>query len=298
MAEDTSIDAQRLLEFSVGLGVLTLVATYIVSTTGGRVAPFIPIISEMPFAGPESSFYGPGLAISIFSFILLAQVFHRIFTPLARELGGNYESWNDEARAFCAFYGVTPQGNWEGQSVLQTPLPLEEVVQTLGLERAEMEELLATSRGKLLAARRERESPGCDDKLLTAWNGLAISAFAEGYSIFQDDQYLKAASKAATFLQNNLVDSTGRLLRSWRDGRAGPTAFLDDYACLAEGMLTLYEASGTPWHLEWALALGEEMLALFGAGDGSLWASGSDQESLYFRHREPLDGATPSPTGA
>ncbi len=203
----------------------------------------------------------------------------------------------DEARTFCAFYGVSPQGNWEGQSVLHTPLPMQEVAQTLGLPRAEIEALLAAARSKLLAARREREPPERDDKLLTAWNGLAISALAEACHIFQDDRYLKVASKTATFLQNNMVDSTGRLLRSWRDGRAGPTAFLDDYACLAEGMLALYEASGTPWHLEWALALGEEMLALFGADDGSLWASGSDQESLYFRHREPFDGATPSPTG-
>ena len=220
---------------------------------------------------------------------------------------GKYYVWSDaeirallapdEARVFCAFYGVTPQGNWEGQSVLHTPLPLQEVAQTLGLERAEMEELLATSRGKLLAARRERESPGRDDKLLTAWNGLAISAFAEGYPIFQDNHYLKAASKTAIFLQNNLVADAGRLLRSWRGGRPGPTAFLDDYACLAEGMLALYEVSGTAWHLEWALALGEELLALFGAEDGGLWASGSDQEQLYFRHRESLDGATPAPSG-
>jgi hypothetical protein len=220
---------------------------------------------------------------------------------------GKYYVWRDaeirallapeEARAFCAFYGVTPQGNWEGQSVLYTPLPMQEVAQTLGLPRAKIEALLTAARNKLLAARRKREPPGRDDKLLTAWNGLAISALAEACHIFQDDRYLKAASKAATFLQNNLVDSTGRLLRSWRDGRAGPTAFLDDYACLAEGMLALYEASGTAWHLEWALTLGEELLTLFGAGDGSLWASGSDQESLYFRHREPLDGATPSPTG-
>ena len=101
MVEDTSIGAQRLLEFSVGLGIATLVATYVVGTTGGRVAPFIPIISEMPFAGPESSFYGPGLAISIFSFILLAQVFHRVFAPLAQTLGGNWESWNDLARALA-----------------------------------------------------------------------------------------------------------------------------------------------------------------------------------------------------
>jgi len=220
---------------------------------------------------------------------------------------GKYYVWNDseirmllapnEARTFCAFYGVTPQGNWEGHSVLQIPLPPEEVAQTLGLERAEMEALLATSRGKLLATRRQRVLPGRDDKLLTAWNGLTITALAEGYRIFQDDQYLKAAVKAATFLQNKMVADSGRLLRSWRDGRPGPMAFLDDYACLAEGMLALYEASGTAWHLEWSLALGEELLVLFGAEDGGLWASGSDQEQLYFRHREPLDGATPSPSG-
>ncbi len=220
---------------------------------------------------------------------------------------GKYYVWSDaeirallapdEARIFCAFYGVTPQGNWEGQSVLQTPLPPEEVMQTMGLERTEMEQLLAASRGKLITARRQREPPGCDDKILTAWNGLAVTALAEGYTIFQNDQYLKAAVKAATFLQNNMVADSGRLLRSWRAGRPGPTAFLDDYACLAEGMLTLYEASGMAWHLEWALALGEELLALFGAEDGGLWASGSDQEQLYFRHREPLDGATPSPSG-
>ena len=106
MAEDTSIGAQRLLEFSVGLGVLTLVTTYVVSTTAGRVAPFVPIISEMPFAGPKSSFFGAGLGISIFSFILLAQVFHRIFTPLARELGGNYESWNDLTWIIATFGGL------------------------------------------------------------------------------------------------------------------------------------------------------------------------------------------------
>ncbi len=122
MAEDTSISAKRLLEFSVGLGVLTLVATYVVGTTGGRVAPFIPIISEMPFSGPEASFYGPGLAISIFSFILLAQVFHRVFAPQAQTLGGNWESWNDMARALATFGGVcgiiTVNFHWNSYALL------------------------------------------------------------------------------------------------------------------------------------------------------------------------------------
>ena len=100
------IDAKRLLELSAGLGALTLVTTYLVSTTSGRVAPFIPIISEMPFAEPESSLFSAGLTVSIFCFILLAQTFHRIFGPMAREAGGNYESWNDLIRIIASFGGV------------------------------------------------------------------------------------------------------------------------------------------------------------------------------------------------
>ena len=122
MSEASSIGAKRLLEFSVGLGMLTLVATYVVGMTGGRVAPFIPIISEMPFGGPESSFYGPGLAISIFSFILLVQVFHRVFAPLAQTLGGNWASWNDLARALATFGGtcgiITVNFHWNSYPLL------------------------------------------------------------------------------------------------------------------------------------------------------------------------------------
>ena len=101
-----NIDAKRLLELSSGLGALTLVTTYLVSTTSGRVAPFIPIISEMPFAEPESSLFSAGLTVSIFCFILLTQTFHRIFGPMAREAGGNYESWNDLIRIMASFGGV------------------------------------------------------------------------------------------------------------------------------------------------------------------------------------------------
>ena len=100
------VDAKRLLELSAGLGALTLVTTYLVSSTNGRVAPFIPIISEMPFAEPESSLFSAGLTVSIFCFILLAQTFHRIFGPIAREAGGNYESWNDLIRIMASFGGV------------------------------------------------------------------------------------------------------------------------------------------------------------------------------------------------
>ena len=98
--------AKLLLELSVGLGISTLVITYIISTTSGRVASFIPIISEMPFNEPESTIFGTGLGISIFSFLILAQVFHRIFEPLARDVGTNYENWNDVIRILATFGSV------------------------------------------------------------------------------------------------------------------------------------------------------------------------------------------------
>ena len=98
--------AKLLLEFSIGLGLATLIITYVISTTSGRVTPFIPIISEMPFNEPESTIFGTGLGISIFSFLILAQVFHRIFEPLTKEIGQNYENWNDMIRILATLGSI------------------------------------------------------------------------------------------------------------------------------------------------------------------------------------------------
>ena len=114
--------AKLLLEFSIGLGLATLIVTYIVSTTSGRVVPFIPIISEMPFNEPESTIFSTGLGISIFSFLILAQVFHRIFHPLAKEIGQSYENWNDMIRimatigAICGI--ITVNFHWNNYPIL------------------------------------------------------------------------------------------------------------------------------------------------------------------------------------
>ena len=98
--------AKLLLEFSVGLGIATLITTYLISTTSGRVAAFIPIISEMPFNEPEATIFGTGLGISIFSFLILAQVFHQIFEPLAKNIGNNYENWNDMIRIIATMGAI------------------------------------------------------------------------------------------------------------------------------------------------------------------------------------------------
>jgi len=114
--------AKLLLEISVGLGLGTLITTYLVSTTSGRVASFIPIISEMPFNEPESTIFGTGLGISIFSFLILAQVFHKIFEPLARDIGNGYENWNDIIRilatlgAICGI--ITVNFHWNNYPML------------------------------------------------------------------------------------------------------------------------------------------------------------------------------------
>ena len=114
--------AKLLLELSVGLGLATLITTYIVSTTSGRVASFIPIISEMPFNEPESTIFGTGLGISIFCFLILAQVFHRIFEPLAKDIGNSYENWNDMVRimatlgAICGI--ITVNFHWNYYPIL------------------------------------------------------------------------------------------------------------------------------------------------------------------------------------
>jgi hypothetical protein len=114
--------AKLLLELSVGLGLATLITTYLVSTTSGRVSSFIPIISEMPFNEPESTIFGTGLGISIFSFLILAQVFHRIFEPLAKDIGNSYENWNDMIRimatlgAICGI--ITVNFHWNNYPIL------------------------------------------------------------------------------------------------------------------------------------------------------------------------------------
>ena len=114
--------ARLLLELSVGLGLSTLIITYIISTTGGRVAPFIPIISEMPFNEPEATIFGTGLGISIFSFLILAQVFHRIFEPLAKELGSGYENSNDMIRILATLGSIcgiiTVNFHWNNYPIL------------------------------------------------------------------------------------------------------------------------------------------------------------------------------------
>jgi uncharacterized protein len=201
----------------------------------------------------------------------------------------------EEARHFCAYYDVTEAGNWEGRNIPNVPRPLEAVAARLGIEPKALKTSLEASRRKLYEARRKRVPPGLDDKILTAWNGLMIGAMSEGARVLGESKYLAAAGRAADFILKTLRSSDGRLVRTYRAGKAHLNAYLDDYAFLCEGLIDLYEAGGSARYLMTATELGERMLTDFGAEDGGgFFHTSRDHERLILRQREGHDGATPN----
>ncbi|HEY5648195.1 MAG TPA: thioredoxin domain-containing protein, partial [Nitrospiria bacterium] len=126
----------------------------------------------------------------------------------------------ENAKTFCAYYDISPHGNWEGKSIPNTPKTPEEVSRQLGIGVEALEASLKTSLPEMYEARKKRIPPGLDDKILTAWNGLMIGAMSDGARILDDPRYLSAARKSADFILERMRNSEGRLLRTYREGRA------------------------------------------------------------------------------
>ncbi len=196
---------------------------------------------------------------------------------------------------FCRYYDVTPEGNWEGVSILNTPRPLADVAKELGLGQDELKKSLDESRQKLYAARLRRVPPLTDDKILTSWNGLMIGAMAEGARVLGERRYLNSAERAACFALSTLMRSDGGLYRTARTGRAHIDAYLEDYAFLADALVDLYEAGGAQSFLVEAVRLSERMIAEFGGDEnGAFFQTAERHEALIARPREGHDGAVPS----
>jgi uncharacterized protein YyaL (SSP411 family) len=200
----------------------------------------------------------------------------------------------DEAPLFEVAYGVTDRGNWEGKTILQRVADDTALAMRFERPREGIAEALARSRVKLLRARDERPQPARDDKVLTSWNGLMIGAFAETGRILGEGQFLVVATEATDFILRELRTDTGRLLRSWKDGKAQHAASLEDYAHLADGLLALYEATFEERHLMAAWQLADLILGHFGAEDGGFHDTADDAESLIARPRNLQDNALPS----
>ncbi|MDE2143943.1 MAG: thioredoxin domain-containing protein, partial [Elusimicrobia bacterium] len=172
---------------------------------------------------------------------------------------------------FCARYGVEPggnigrdpQGEFGGLNILYAAQSATGTAREFHKPEDETRQILEDARRKLLAARQGRRRPLRDDKVVTSWNGLMISAFAKAASTFDDDHDLQAAEGAARFVRTRLYDAkTGRLYRYWRDGERRGAGLADDYAFLVQGLLDLYEASFDANWLEWAVRLTETQQAL------------------------------------
>src|SRR5262245_54934870 len=201
----------------------------------------------------------------------------------------------EDTRRFCACYDITEQGNWEHRSIPNRLRPIETVAKELNLTVDELNETIQLVRPLLYRARQERIPPGLDDKIITAWNGMMISAMAEAGRVLGIKHFTERAMKAADFLLALHRTAEGNLLRTSRQGRAHLDGVLEDYAYLAEGLIDLYEACGQERYLIAALQLGERIVDSFQDEDqGGFYTTAKTHETLIIRAREGADGATPS----
>ena len=203
---------------------------------------------------------------------------------------------NDEdSRRFCALYDITKSGNWEHTSIPNRLQPIEDVARQLQLTPDELLNTASRVKPLLYEARRQRVPPGLDDKIITSWNGMMLSAMAEAARVFGDVRYLRHATQTADYLLRHHAKPDGRLFRTSRAGRAHLDAYLEDYAYLAEGLVDLYEAGAAESYLFAAARLADYLMTDFlDEEQGGFFTTAKQHEALILRHREGTDGATPS----
>ncbi len=189
---------------------------------------------------------------------------------------------SEEGHIFNDAYDVSPRGNWEGRTILNRPRTDQQTARMLGITVQSLRDTL------------HRVAPARDEKVLTGWNGLMITAMAMAGRILGEPRYLAAARTAADFLLSQVRSDDGRLLHSFKDGQARFAAYLDDYACLIDGLVELYQATFEPAHLDQAVRLADEMIAHFSDPSGGFYYTADDHESLLTRPKDVQDSATPS----
>ena len=212
----------------------------------------------------------------------------------------------DAAEVFDFHYGVQPHGNapegsdphdeFRGKNILIERHTIAQTAEHFKKSEKEIGESLAQSREKLFSIRAKRPRPHLDDKIIAAWNGLMISAFARAAQVMDDARYLEIATRAAKFLRANLYEEKSKLLyRNYRGGRSDIEGFADDYAFVVQGLLDLYEAS---FNVEW-LKLASELQEtndrlFFDEKNGGYFSNSGKDESVFLRMKDDNDGAEPA----
>jgi len=196
------------------------------------------------------------------------------------------------------FFDVSEEGNFERRNILHRTIDPADAALMFKKPPEEIASVLETAKRLLFEARARRVKPGRDEKILAAWNGMTITAFAEGYRVLGDEPYLRVASQTAEFVMNRLWD--GRALRrSFKDGVARFNGYLEDYALVAGAMLDLYGASLDGRYLGFARQLAEIMLERFvDSQNGGFFFTSDDHEALITRSKAAFDGSTPSGNSA
>jgi len=192
----------------------------------------------------------------------------------------------DRAGKAIEAFGVTPEGHLDGRSVLHLPA---------GVPADETDPELESIAAELLAARSTRIRPGLDDKVLSSWNSLMISALAEAGAVLDRTDYLQAARECGDFIWNEMRSPQGNLLRSWRNGEARLNAYLEDYAFLLEALLDLYQAGFDPAVFDRARAVAETMIDRFAdPARGGFFTTSHDHEELIARRKDVGDHPIPA----
>jgi uncharacterized protein YyaL (SSP411 family) len=213
----------------------------------------------------------------------------------------------EPAKLFNAYYGVEAKGNapkgsdlrgeFTGKNILIERQSISALAKAFQLTEKEARQSLEESRQKLFALRAKRPRPHLDDKIVTAWNGLMISAFARASQVLDEPGYLQAAIAASTFLQDRLYDPKSHTLRrSYRQGAGEANGFLSDYAFLIQGLIDLYEASFETRWLAWAIELQKTQDDLFwDSSQGAYFETTGKDSAILLRMKEDYDGAEPAP---
>jgi hypothetical protein len=203
-----------------------------------------------------------------------------------------------EAALAIDYFGITERGNFEGHNILYAPHNDQAIAKKYDVSLEALHAHLAPIKDKLFAARAQRIPPGLDDKILTSWNGLMLASLSEAARIFNRKDYAEAAQRAGDFLLETMFkresDGTAKLLRTYNFGQAKLNGVLEDYACLADGLLELYMTTLDVRYYEAARDLADSALARFRAPDGGFYDTASDHEALIIRPRSLQDNAIPS----
>jgi uncharacterized protein YyaL (SSP411 family) len=204
----------------------------------------------------------------------------------------------EDAALFCRYFNISAGGNFEDStSIAHITAGLDEVAAALGIELELAREKIEEGRKKLYEARAKRPAPFRDEKVLTSWNGMMISAFARAYQVLGEPRYLQAARGAAGLILDQVQDA-GRLLRVRKDGKSRILGFLDDNAFFIEALLDLYESCFEVDYLKEAHRLCDAVLAGFSdEKEAGLYFTSGEHELIITRRKDPFDSAVPSPVG-